>query len=260
MKDASATAIYGSRGSNGVIIITTKKGHKGGVKVSYNGSMTISMKKKTVDVLNGDEFRALIKEKWGENSDAYNALGTANTDWQDLIYRTAISQDHGVTISGSAGAYLPYRVSLGYTDQQGILKTSDFKRYTASFNLNPSLLDNHLNINLNAKGMYAHSKYADTDAISAAVNMDPTQDPYSYTSNYHKTTYGDNLTGLLNNFNGFLHGQNRVTMVIRHGLILIMNWQPRTHYLYSVRKTTVLTAVSLSVVPTSITKYMALRI
>ncbi|OYP55914.1 SusC/RagA family TonB-linked outer membrane protein [Segatella bryantii] len=203
LKDASATAIYGSRGSNGVIIITTKKGHKGGVKVSYNGSMTISMKKKTVDVLNGDEFRALIKEKWGENSDAYNALGTANTDWQDLIYRTAISQDHGVTISGSAGAYLPYRVSLGYTDQQGILKTSDFKRYTASFNLNPSLLDNHLNINLNAKGMYAHSKYADTDAISAAVNMDPTQDPYSYTSNYHKTTYGDNLTGLLNNFNGF---------------------------------------------------------
>lgn len=157
LKDASATAIYGSRGSNGVIIITTKKGHKGGVKVSYNGSATVSWNPKTVDVLSGDEFRSFIKGKLGENSEAYQALGTANTDWQDLVYRTAISQDHGVTVSGSAGAYLPYRVSVGYTDQQGIVKTSDFKRVTTSLNLNPSLLDNHLNINLNAKGMYAHS-------------------------------------------------------------------------------------------------------
>jgi TonB-linked SusC/RagA family outer membrane protein len=203
LKDASATAIYGSRGSNGVIIITTKKGHKGGVKVSYNGSMTISTKKKTIDVLDGDEYRALIGQRFGKDSEAYSALGTANTDWQDLIYRTAISQDHGITVSGSAGDNLPYRVSVGYTDQQGILKTSDFKRATASFTLSPSLLDNHLNININGKGMYARTRYADGGAVGAAVNMDPTQDPYSYTSSYHKSLLGDNMAKTLSNFDGY---------------------------------------------------------
>ncbi|MBF1075001.1 MAG: TonB-dependent receptor plug domain-containing protein, partial [Prevotellaceae bacterium] len=212
LKDASATAIYGSRGSNGVIIITTKKGHKGGVKVSYNGSMTVSMKKNTVDVLDGDGFRALVKDKWGENSTAYSALGTANTNWQDLIYRTALSQDHGVTVSGAVGNTLPYRVSVGYTDQQGILKTSDFKRVTASLNLSPSLLDNHLNINLNAKGMYAHSRFAEGGAVGAAVNMDPTQSPYAYTSRFHtvKTidaqgnkSFGYYADQTLKNFNGY---------------------------------------------------------
>ena len=205
LKDASATAIYGSRGSNGVIIITTKKGHKGGVKVSYNGSMTLGWKKKTVDVLDGDEFRQLIKSKWGENSNAYAALGTANTDWQDLIYRTSISQDHGVTVSGSAGDFLPYRVSVGYTDEQGILKTSDFKRVTGSLTLSPSLLDNHLNINVNAKGMYAHSRFANTDAVGAAINMDPTQDPYKYTSRwYTDNSFYNNADGTANLYAGAL--------------------------------------------------------
>ena len=210
LKDASATAIYGSRGSNGVIIITTKKGHKGGVKVSYNGSATVSWNPKTVDVLSGDEFRSFIKGKLGENSEAYQALGTANTDWQDLVYRTAISQDHGVTVSGSAGAYLPYRVSVGYTDQQGIVKTSDFKRVTTSLNLNPSLLDNHLNINLNAKGMYAHSRFAEGGIVGAAVHFDPTQDPYAYTNNfYQQKTYGGQpffgayLSQMQKNFGGY---------------------------------------------------------
>lgn len=177
LKDASATAIYGSRGSNGVIIITTKKGHKGGVKVSYNGSMTVSVKKNTIDVLDGDSFRALVKEKWGENSKAYSALGTANTNWQDLIYRTALSQDHGVTVSGAVGNTLPYRVSVGYTDQQGILKTSDFKRFTASFNLSPSLLNNHLNINLNGKGMYAHSRFAEKKCSRSCCQYGPDAKP-----------------------------------------------------------------------------------
>jgi TonB-linked SusC/RagA family outer membrane protein len=215
LKDASATAIYGSRGSNGVIIITTKKGHKGGVKVSYNGSMTLGWKKKTIDVLSGDEFRQLIKDKWGENSNAYAALGTANTDWQDLIYRTAISQDHGVTVSGSVGDNLPYRVSVGYTNEQGILKTSDFKRYTGSFTLSPSLFNNHLNINVNAKGMYARSQYANTDAVGAAINMDPTQDPYSYTSRWYtdanfyndgkntQNVYAGSIAQTLNNMGGY---------------------------------------------------------
>lgn len=205
LKDASATAIYGSRGSNGVIIITTKKGRKGGVKVSYNGSATLSMKKSTVDVLDGDAFRQVIKERFGEDSNPYRALGTANTNWQDLIYRTAISQDHGVTVSGAVGDLLPYRVSVGYTDQQGILRTSDFSRYTASFTLSPSLLDNHLNINLNAKGMYARSKFANTDAVGAAINMDPTQDPYTYTSAYHKNMFGtqEAMQNALHNFGGY---------------------------------------------------------
>ena len=173
LKDASATAIYGSRGSNGVIIITTKKGH-GGTKVSYNGSFTVSKKRKTLDVMDGDEYRSFIADRFGEESDAYKSLGTANTDWQDEIYRTAYSQDHAVTVSGTIGKVLPYRVSGGYTDQQGILKTSDFKRFTGSLNLSPTLLDEHLKINFNVKGMWAKSRYANTSAVSAALYMDPT--------------------------------------------------------------------------------------
>lgn len=203
LKDASATAIYGSRGSNGVIIITTKKGHKGKIQVGYNGSLTIGMKKKTVDVLDANGFRDLVRSKWGEESDAYRALGTANTDWQDLIYRTSVSHDHNINVNGSIGDFLPFRASLGYTNQEGILKTSDFERYTASVTLNPSFFDNHLNINLNAKGMYARSQFADGGAVGAAVNMDPTQDPYSYTSEYHKAFFGSNMGQMLSNMGGY---------------------------------------------------------
>ena len=165
LKDASATAIYGSRGSNGVIIITTKKGRKGQKPtVSYSGSITISEKKNTIDVLNADEFRATVEKLYGKDSEAYSALGTANTNWQDLIYRTAISHDHNITVSGAAKS-LPYRVSVGYTDQQGIVKTSDFKRATASLNLNPSFFQDHLTLNLNAKGMYARTLYTDGSVV-----------------------------------------------------------------------------------------------
>lgn len=125
LKDASACAIYGSRGSNGVIIITTKKGKRGQKpSISYNGSVTMSAKKKTIDVMTGDEYRDYIKKAFAGNereADALAALGNANTDWQDEIYRTAWSQDHNVQLSGSVGKILPYRVSLGYTDNQGIL-------------------------------------------------------------------------------------------------------------------------------------------
>ena len=185
LKDASATAIYGSRGSNGVIIITTKKGH-GGTKVSYNGSFTVSTKKKTLDVLDGDQYRSLIADRFGENSDTYAMLGKANTDWQDEIYRTAFSHDHALTVSGTVGKVLPYRVSGGYTDEQGILKTSDFKRFTGSLNLSPSLLNDHLKINFNAKGMWAKTRYANTNAVSAAVYMDPTHSVYDDTFTGHE--------------------------------------------------------------------------
>ena len=184
LKDASATAIYGSRGSNGVIIITTKKGRTGQKpSVTYNGNVSVGMKKKTVDVMDGDQFRAFVAKQYGEDSDAAKALGTANTNWQDEIYRTAVSHDHNVTLSGGL-KNMPYRVSLGYTGQQGILKTSDFKRYTASVNLSPTFFEDHLRINANMKGMIAKTRYANTGAVSAAVYMDPTQPVMSSDDKY----------------------------------------------------------------------------
>lgn len=208
LKDASATAIYGSRGSNGVIIITTKKGHKGQKpEISYSGSVSVSQKKKTYEMMNGDQYRAYVKSLFNENDDAVKALGTANTDWQDLIYRTAVSHDHNVTVAGSAGKFLPYRVSVGYTSQQGILKNSDYNRYTASVNLNPSLLNDHLNLNLNAKGMYSKAKKADTGAIGNAVSFDPTQSPYNFTSQRDIALLEANggIQQTLNNFGGYFN-------------------------------------------------------
>ena len=174
LKDASATAIYGSRGSNGVIIITTKKGRQNmKPQLSYNGNVSLSIIKKYTDVLSGDQMRTLVRDLYGEESAQFGLLGTANTDWQKEIFRTAISHDHNITMTGST-ANLPYRVSLGYTDQQGILKTSAFKRFTASVNLNPSFLEDHLKFNINGKFMYAHNNYA-AGAIGNAVSFDPTQ-------------------------------------------------------------------------------------
>ena len=212
LKDASATAIYGSRGSNGVIIITTKKGRKGQKpSISYAGSATVSINKNTLDVMDGNEYRSFIENIWGKDSEAYSALGTANTDWQDLIYRTGISHDHNVTVSG-AMKDLPYRLSLGYTGQEGTLKTSDFQRVTAALNLNPSLLDDHLTMNLNAKGMFAKTDYANSGAVGAAFRMDPTQDPYAFTSPYHLAMLGgegsDVYNQTLSNFGGYFEWLN----------------------------------------------------
>ena len=187
LKDASATAIYGSRGSNGVIIITTKKGHVNQpLAVSYAGSVTASVKRKTIDVMNGDEYRKFITDMFGAGSKQVAALGKANTNWQNEIYRTAWAQDHNITVTGSVGDKansMPFRVSAGYTNNQGIVKTSSFERYTAAVNLSPSLLNNHLNMNLNVKGMFAKNRFADGAAIGAAVSFDPTQSVYDYTLN-----------------------------------------------------------------------------
>ena len=188
LKDASATAIYGSRGSNGVIIITTKKGRKGmAPKVSYNGNVSYSVKKKTLDVLDADEYRSFIKSYYGADSEAASLLGNANTNWQDEIFHPAVSSDHNVTVQGGI-SNMPYRISVGYTDQNGILKTSNFQRTTASVTLNPSLLQDHLTFNINGKFMYAHNRYANGDAIGDATRMDPTQPIYSSDpkyKNYH---------------------------------------------------------------------------
>lgn len=187
LKDASATAIYGSRGSNGVIIITTKKGRSAQAPtISYTGYASVSMKKKNLDVLNADEYRSFIGNYYGTDSEAYSKLGPLTgegTNWQDEIYRTAISHDHNITVQGGL-KNMPYRVTLGYTNQEGILDTSNFERYTASVNLSPSFLDNHLTFNINAKMMHANTRYANTDAISAATRMDPTQTVRNYDSMY----------------------------------------------------------------------------
>lgn len=213
LKDASATAIYGSRASNGVIIITTKKGRKNmKPTISYNGNVSVSTVTNKLDVLSANEFMNFIKNKSGlegadwEASDyyknmgywsAYNADGTpadgaqhlfADTDWQDEIYRTAIATDHNITLTG-AYKNLPYRVSLGYTKQQGILKTSDFERYTASVSLNPTFLNDHLTVNFNAKGMYSNTTYANTSAIGAASEMDPTK-PVMIDSEFYNKNFG----------------------------------------------------------------------
>ena len=175
LKDASATAIYGSRGSNGVIIITTKKGRGNAApKVSYSGNVSMSMLAKKFDVLNAGEYRDFINSYYGADRDAAKLLGTANTDWQNEIYRTAISTDHNVTVAGGVKG-MPFRASLGYTDQNGILKTSNYQRYTASLNLSPSFFEDHLKVNANGKFMYAKTRYANNDAVGAALRMDPTQ-------------------------------------------------------------------------------------
>ena len=184
LKDASATAIYGSRGSNGVIIITTKKGRSNmAPKVSYNGNVSLSVKKKTLDVLNGDEYRKFIIDYYGQDSEAASLLNLGNTDWQSEIFHPAVSTDHSVTVQGGL-KNMPYRVSVGYTDQNGILKTGNFQRATASLTLNPSFLDDHLKFNINGKFMYAYNRYANGDAIGDATRVDPTHFPYASDAMY----------------------------------------------------------------------------
>ncbi|GET27276.1 TonB-dependent receptor [Prolixibacter sp. NT017] len=180
LKDASATAIYGSRASNGVIIITTKKSKAGTpFHVEYNGNVSVSYAPKFVDVLTGDQLRTMVSDLVqqgypGLSSSAENRLGNANTDWQSEIYRTAISHDHNISFTGSFKD-IPYRVSYGYTDQKGILKSTDMKRNTLAVNLNPSLLDNRLQINVSLKGMHNNNNFGNTGAVGSAVAFDPTQ-------------------------------------------------------------------------------------
>jgi TonB-linked SusC/RagA family outer membrane protein len=177
LKDASATAIYGSRASNGVIIITTKKGALGKPKVSYNGQYSLSKNIGQVDVLSGDEFRELItglEGSFGINAAAVAKLGTENTNWQDEIYRDAISHDHNISVNGTTKD-VPYRVSYGYTDQQGVLKTTSMQRHSINLNVSPSFLDDNLKVNASVKAMHSKHNFGDQGAVGAAVSFDPTQ-------------------------------------------------------------------------------------
>ena len=188
LKDASATAIYGSRASNGVIIITTKRADKNSkMHVSYDGNISVSTVKKTFDVLSGDQFRTLVDSLWANPvpsnpsdpkntvpTQIRNTLGTENTNWYKQIFQTALSHDHNISVTGNY-LKMPYRVSVGYTNQNGIIKTSNFERIMGGFNLSPSFFDDHLKVNLNAKGMLVRNRYADAGVVGAAAYMDPTQ-------------------------------------------------------------------------------------
>lgn len=175
LKDASATAIYGSRASNGVIIITTKKGKSGrDIAVDLAANVSMSTPLNTVDVMSADEFRALINERFPDGHPARTLLGTANTDWQDEIFRNAIGQEYNLGFSGAVDE-LPYRISLGYNNRQGILQTDHFERYTGGINLSPGLLDNTLQVNFNLKGMVSKNRFGNRAAIGSAIAFDPTQ-------------------------------------------------------------------------------------
>jgi TonB-linked SusC/RagA family outer membrane protein len=177
LKDASATAIYGSRASNGVIIVTTKRGEAGQkLRVDVSSLASVSTIPRTIDVLSADEFRAAVNERG--TATQVGLLGNANTDWQDLIYQTGISHDHNVGISGAFRA-LPYRLSLGYINQEGILKTSNFERTTATLSLNPSFFNGQLKVDLNLKGTLTNSRFANQGAIGSAIAFDPTQPVYA---------------------------------------------------------------------------------
>ena len=177
LKDASATAIYGSRASNGVIIINTKKGKSGRVQVGYSGTFSINTRPNKVDVMSANEFREFVTSKFGESSAQFKALGQANTDWQDEIFKTSFSTDHNVNVSGAI-PHMPYRVSVSYTNENGILKTSNMERLTGAISLNPNFFDKKLNIQLNVKGIYNTNRFADTGAIGMATQYDPTQPIY----------------------------------------------------------------------------------
>ncbi|WP_181193731.1 SusC/RagA family TonB-linked outer membrane protein [Pontibacter ummariensis] len=172
LKDASATAIYGSRASNGVVLITTKKGASGKPAINFNSQFITSSVSKKVDVLSADEFRAYVNEK---GTDAQKALlGAANTDWQDEIYQTATGTDNNLSVSGSL-KNMPYRVSAGYLNQEGVLRTDKFERKSAAVSLTPEFLDNHLKVDVNVKGSITNTRFANQGAIGAAVAFDPTQ-------------------------------------------------------------------------------------
>lgn len=179
LKDASATALYGSRASNGVIIVTTKKGSKGKIKFNFNTQLSVGTVAKEASVLTGDEIRTIINDDaTATGSNTYKSLlGSANTNWQNQIYRSAIGNDNNLSASGAV-ANIPFRISLGYLNQDGILKTDHFDRLTSALNLSPKFFNDHLSINLNVKYSSTNNRFADQGAVGAAATFDPTQPVY----------------------------------------------------------------------------------
>jgi TonB-linked SusC/RagA family outer membrane protein len=173
LKDASATAIYGVRASNGVIIVTTKKGLAGeAVRVNVSTQHSIATVAKYVPVLTGDQFRDLVLNYGNYQQQAL--LGTENTDWQRAIYRPAYTADNNASVLGALGK-VPFRVSVGYLTQQGLLQRNDLKRYTGNLSLTPVLLNGNLRVELNLKGSWIDNNFSDQSAVGTAVGFDPSQ-------------------------------------------------------------------------------------
>ncbi|QIH35363.1 SusC/RagA family TonB-linked outer membrane protein [Sphingobacterium sp. DR205] len=175
LKDANATAIYGSRASNGVIMITTKKGSRAGTQVNFSTQNSLATVAKKVDLLSADQIRDYVN---ANGTDAMKKLlGTANTDWQDVIYGNAFTTDNNINIASKV-AKMPYRVSVGYMNQNGVLKNDNMKRTATSLALTPNFFDNHLKLEVNARATWSKSKFATQDAIGSAIQFDPTQPVY----------------------------------------------------------------------------------
>jgi len=182
LKDASSAAIYGSRASNGVIIITTKKGRGSSPQVTYNGSVGIQRISGKVPVMTASELMDFYNEVYPAGTSVGDRIselaGDSRTDWQDLIFRTATVTEHNLSVYGNLKDSMPYRASVAYNSQQGTLKGSSYDRGTIDLNISPNFFDRHLTIDVNAKGVYAYSDYSDGGTVRSAAFFNPTQDPY----------------------------------------------------------------------------------
>ena len=182
LKDASAAAIYGSRASNGVILITTRKGKGARPQVSYNGSVSMQQISSRVPVMSADELRDYYAKVYPTGTATGDRIaeltGNADTDWQSLVFRTAFATEHNVSMYGNVKERMPYRASLAYSGQQGTLKESSYDRGTVDVNLSPNFLDKHLSFDLSAKGVISYSDYSDGGIVGKAAFFNPTQDPY----------------------------------------------------------------------------------
>ena len=182
LKDASSTAIYGSRASNGVIIITTKKGQQGGLKINFNTTNSVQTRAQMVKMLGYDDFVNAIKTYGTDNQKSL--LGDANTDWNDQVYRTAFGTDNNLSLSGSIGKVLPFRASVGYYNQSGLVRKDNVERWTGNVVLTPSFFQDHLKLTINAKGTLNNNSFNNSGAVWAAATFNPTIPVYSGNSNY----------------------------------------------------------------------------
>ena len=182
LKDASSTAIYGSRASNGVIIITTKKGQQSAVKVNFNTTNSLQTRAQMVDMLSRDEFVNVINQFGDANQKSL--LGTANTDWNDEVYRTAFGTDNNLSVSGSIDKWLPFRVSVGYYNQSGLVRKDNVERWTGNVVLTPSFFQDHLKLTINAKGTLNNNSFNNGGAVWAAATFNPTIPVYSGNDKY----------------------------------------------------------------------------
>jgi TonB-dependent starch-binding outer membrane protein SusC len=208
LKDASAAAIYGTRASNGVLIITTKKGRSGGLKVNFNSVNSVGAVTRKVDVLSAAQFKSVVNANGTAAQIAM--LGGANTRWQDQVYQAAFGTDNTISLTGGLKAF-PYRLSFGYQDQNGVLKTDNLKKTSLSFALSPSFFDNHLKVDLNLRGSTETARFGNQSAIGGAVTFDPTQPIYTKSTRfggYYEWLDPSSATGLQN-----LGGRNPVGLL-----------------------------------------------